>query len=818
MNKLSTLFLTTSVLLSGPTFGFSAWDKKNNPENFEWDYETAYSKLPKTGKLTEMPWSGDYWPTYKGGITYRWNDKESEDKERFSYEILKDFKDIKKEDIKKLSPAEKYDLFLGRTEFPLTNYERKRTNIMKTIEGHESYEKDFKIPTWEGLCHAWAPATVLYSNPEPVTMIGKKGHKIEFGSSDIKALLTYHLHLAKAPRTRFLGSRCNMEFGKIYKDLENNPTYENKVSVLIEKIKGYKKTLTDELSLNDDSDLNFSWEKKKVIMETFNKLTNDEEDVKKLNNILKNEVLNLENKTFIKEMIEKKLTMASELEGKMNRDECRDTNAGAFHVVITNQIANMDESFIVDVTRDSEVWNQAVQGFDVKEIETKEPSEGSAEGTVKEVVVETKMHYVVEIHHAWDKVSPANQITTKTYRYKLELDKDDKIIGGEWITLDRPDFIWKNDLSEFKGIFEDLGRIYKKSTSYKKKMTSSSTLEERNKIEKEKKELEERIKKFEEEKEKTIKENEEEAKRLEAELKRIEEKKSILEQEKEELTKVFEKEKKELTQKLEDEIRSLERRLNGSKEELSKEILNLKAENERIKKNALKEKESLENKIKEKEDSLKEELAKLDSKKKSLIEESTKLKNDKEAFNSYKKDQEKTLSNREKNLKKDQKRISQMKKDFEKKQKKELAEILKKKEDLKKQMKKFSLKRAQFEKERAIFKKELANFEKEKNIGITKDLIKDLKTKIQDKDKIVIKLQDDFNRAKKITDAAYKNYKKLRGSIFNRNYKKLKKIYKEALTDQKLKSKDLKFAQKELERLRTQLRDATNRLRIASSN
>ncbi|MEC7181435.1 MAG: hypothetical protein VXW15_01885, partial [Bdellovibrionota bacterium] len=386
MNKLSTFFLTTSVLLSGPAFSFSAWDQKNDPENFEWDYETTYSKLPKTGKLTEMPWSGDYWPTYKGGITYRWNDKDLEEEKRFSYEVAKDFKDLKEEDIKKLSPAEKYDIYLGRSEFPLTNYERKRTNILKTIEGHESYEKDFKIPTWEGLCHAWAPATILYSNPEPVTMIGKKGHKIEFGSSDIKALLTYHLHLAKAPRTRFLGSRCNIDFGKIYKDLESNSTYDNKVSILIEKLKGYKKTLIDELSLNDESELSFNWEKKKVVMEIFNKLTNDKEDVEKLNQVLKEENLNFENKTFIKEMIQKKLTMASELEGKMNRDECKDTNAGAFHIVIANQIANMDESFIVDVTRDSEVWNQAVQGFDVKEIETKEPSEGSAEGTVKEVV------------------------------------------------------------------------------------------------------------------------------------------------------------------------------------------------------------------------------------------------------------------------------------------------------------------------------------------------------------------------------------------------------------------------------------------------
>ncbi len=803
MNKLSTFFLTTSVLLSGPTFSFSAWDQKNDPENFEWDYETTYSKLPKTGKLTEMPWSGDYWPTYKGGITYRWNDKDLEEEKRFSYEVAKDFKDLKEEDIKKLSPAEKYDIYLGRSEFPLTNYERKRTNILKTIEGHESYEKDFKIPTWEGLCHAWAPATILYSNPEPVTMIGKKGHKIEFGSSDIKALLTYHLHLAKAPRTRFLGSRCNIDFGKIYKDLESNPTYDNKVSILIEKLKGYKKTLIDELSLNDESELSFNWEKKKVVMEIFNKLTNDEEDVEKLNQVLKEENLNFENKTFIKEMIQKKLTMASELEGKMNRDECKDTNAGAFHIVIANQIANMDESFIVDVTRDSEVWNQAVQGFDVKEIETKEPSEGSAEGTVKEVVVETKMHYVVEIHHNWNKVSPPNQITTKTYRYKLELDKDDKIIGGEWITMDRPDFIWKNGLSEFKGIFEDLGKIYKKSTSYKKKISSSLSLEEKSRIEKERKELEERIKNFEEEKEKAKRENEEETKRLEAEFKKIEDRKKLIEKEKEELTKRFEQEIEDLNKILEDEKKNLKKELK-EREDLTK---NLEIEKENLKKQ-----------IKEKEASLNKKVTDLEIKKENLVKEEKALKSRQKAFSTYKEGQEKALFKKKEELKKAQDKFSQMKIRFKEKQNKEKSKILKQKEDLKAQMKKFAVKKEKFKKEMAAFKKELAKFEKAKNIGITKDLIKNLKVKLVNQKEIVKKHQTNFDQAKKKTDKAYKEYKKLRGSIFNRNYKNLKKLYKLALADQKIKSKDLKSEQNKMEKLEDELRDARNRLRVASSN
>ena len=84
-----------------------------------------------------------------------------------------------------LSPSEKYDLYLGDLDFTLLSEEKGQ--IMKTVKVPR-YNKDFKIPEWEGLCHAWAPATIHYKNPEPVEVIGRLGHVIPFGSSDIKAL------------------------------------------------------------------------------------------------------------------------------------------------------------------------------------------------------------------------------------------------------------------------------------------------------------------------------------------------------------------------------------------------------------------------------------------------------------------------------------------------------------------------------------------------------------------------------------------------------------------------------------------------------
>lgn len=364
-----------------------AWDNDNNPNKMGFDYITrtysydnTFEALPLEGSLTKAPWSGDYWPTYKGGITYRWNSDKSTN-ENIAYD-LNEATNIKSLDaLSKLSPSEKYDLFLGRTDFPLTSYERERTNVLKTIPGTDAYDSSFKIPTWEGLCHAWAPATILFDSPSPVVVKGLSGQEIPFGASDIKALLTYHLHHNKA-QTQFLGGRCNVDLADLKRQLQRG----------------------------------------EITKAQYNRVAEN--------------------------------------------GACEDTNAGAFHIVLTNQIALKDQGFIADVTRDLEVWNQAVHSYETSIISTKMgASKKAAPGTVKEITVLTKMHYTVEIQHSYDETSEYNSTYTKSYRYTLELDKNGRIIGGEWISEDRPDFLWKQDLPKWDGFFAPLEEIYKASVS-----------------------------------------------------------------------------------------------------------------------------------------------------------------------------------------------------------------------------------------------------------------------------------------------------------------------------------------------------------------
>ncbi|HSD88873.1 MAG TPA: pre-peptidase C-terminal domain-containing protein [Kofleriaceae bacterium] len=47
--------------------------------------------------------------------------------------------------------------------------------------------------------------------------------------------------------------------------------------------------------------------------------------------------------------------------------ECRDTNPGTFHVLMTNYLGKQGEAFVYDRTWDSEVWNQPLRGYRITE-------------------------------------------------------------------------------------------------------------------------------------------------------------------------------------------------------------------------------------------------------------------------------------------------------------------------------------------------------------------------------------------------------------------------------------------------------------------
>ena len=153
----------------------NAIDGYNDPDYILPGAERVFDRLPHQGALDVEPWSGSYWPENKGGIAYRWRTDES-----FMDDLMtrSDVLMATDDEIMALSPAEKYDLYVGNYGWSLTRRLQSETNPRES--------------GWTGYCHGWAPAAAAYDEPEPVTVVNPDGIEITFGSSDVKALLTYY--------------------------------------------------------------------------------------------------------------------------------------------------------------------------------------------------------------------------------------------------------------------------------------------------------------------------------------------------------------------------------------------------------------------------------------------------------------------------------------------------------------------------------------------------------------------------------------------------------------------------------------------------
>lgn len=148
--------------------------------------------------------------------------------------------------------------------------------------------------------------------------------------------------------------------------------------------------------------------------------------------------------------------------GRINSVECRDGNAGSFHIITTNMIGLMRRPYIVDLNADQQVWNYPVYSYRVtssRDIAVADALReiGAPAGTTTwtyntdavRLVRVTMQASLVE-----DAVPPSTQpqggnlaryTTVETYDYVLELDAAGTIIGGEWVgrsKTDHPDFMW----------------------------------------------------------------------------------------------------------------------------------------------------------------------------------------------------------------------------------------------------------------------------------------------------------------------------------------------------------------------------------------
>jgi hypothetical protein len=116
----------------------------------------GFSENISFGSADFQAWNGSYWPFYRGSIAYRYNDsgwpKESKSLGvHYQYYINNPSQNlVDSGNIDALSPAEKYDLLIGNSDWTLTKRMWRRVNSASTYG---------ELPTWFGICHGWSAAT-----------------------------------------------------------------------------------------------------------------------------------------------------------------------------------------------------------------------------------------------------------------------------------------------------------------------------------------------------------------------------------------------------------------------------------------------------------------------------------------------------------------------------------------------------------------------------------------------------------------------------------------------------------------------------------
>ena len=140
---------------------------------------------------------------------------------------------------------------------------------------------------------------------------------------------------------------------------------------------------------------------------------------------------------------------------------CTDVHPASFHIMMANELGIKHQGFAADRDPSVQVWNQPFVKFQsrIDNIKTSDLSKKATDGTRKEVTVTSTLTYVNELYdsnnpmdetaeHVAPSYTPVlgtQKLKTIEYQYVLELDYNDRIIGGEWISDLRPDLIWKQE-------------------------------------------------------------------------------------------------------------------------------------------------------------------------------------------------------------------------------------------------------------------------------------------------------------------------------------------------------------------------------------
>ncbi|MBC7690715.1 MAG: hypothetical protein H7222_03025 [Methylotenera sp.] len=472
--------------------GKSAWNAENDPaliaDLIGTKFEYNISRLPVSGMISndKMPWSDDYWPGQNGGISFRWADPAqvalsdadtaASRQQMFEYRLYSkaELSVMSDAQLLTLSPAEKYDILMGRYDYPTVKGERTRNSP--------------KMASWEGICHGWVPAAINHVEPRPVSLKNADGITVSFGTSDVNALLSYYYGVpaydfARGERwvghygdsIQYLDTVDATEAGKWVDITDATPAVRDNYLLgrdqLLEKVRDGKMCMDDnylrtnyivQKFIPSDPVMKTTYAacrgsdvKCKTAMIEY-VMTNKKVDAQNSCSFTAQEKLLFNNLNDVAQMglrVQSRGLIGNIFGGRIG---IQDVNAGAFHVLITNMIGLRNQAFAANINlqlRNSQVWNQPVVGFEMKF--------GPASKTEREVEIEVS--YVKEVVGHFNPIvgTKDQKIAKDKFKYKLSLDAQGNITGGTWLKrAGHPNFAWFEKSQAFRGYWSKLNEVY----------------------------------------------------------------------------------------------------------------------------------------------------------------------------------------------------------------------------------------------------------------------------------------------------------------------------------------------------------------------
>jgi len=196
------------------------WGPKDDPQLLDSDLVYDVDQLPTEGRVATDPWPGYYWPTAADSINLRWNGPRSESATA-KYGRAFGIRDVEKRVSEYLGVL---SVSSRRACYSNASCNRSAGEVCAHFNGQGVGRC---IPSWWGICDAWAAAAVL--EPEPRRAITVNG--VTFEIQDLKALISLTMSYADPdvprPRARRVSLRCNDADSSIKYDAYGRPADSN---------------------------------------------------------------------------------------------------------------------------------------------------------------------------------------------------------------------------------------------------------------------------------------------------------------------------------------------------------------------------------------------------------------------------------------------------------------------------------------------------------------------------------------------------------------------------------------------------------------